>query len=206
MFQYWSVRLAFVCIVVFFLQLTFPTLTEHIALISSDIMYKPWTVITSMFAHGSFSHLFYNMFALLLFGFILESIIGSRKFLIIYFLAGTLGSLTSLPFYTATLGASGAIFGILGTLAVLRPKMIVYVSFVPMPMLVAAVVWALIDLLGFLFPTGVANAAHLAGLCFGLVSGLYLRREYGERSSPRKKIHIPETEFRQWEEKYIIQR
>lgn len=205
MLQYWSIRIALICITIFLLQLTILPLTDEMALVSADVLYRPWTIITSMFAHGGFPHLFYNMFALFLFGLILESIIGSKKLLLIYFSAGIAGSVASLPFYTATLGASGAIFGILGALAILRPRMIVYVSFVPMPIIVAVAVWAAIDLLGFLAPTGIANAAHLAGLAIGLLAGLYLKKEYGERPKPRRRPpHISELELRRWEEKYMV--
>lgn len=157
-----------------------------------------------MFAHADFNHLFYNMFALFLFGTILERIIGSRSFLLIYFSAGLVGSIATLPLYPASLGASGAIFGVLGTLAILRPRMVVYVSYIPMPMIVASVVWAAIDMLGLFVPSGVADAAHLAGLAVGVAFGLHLRKYYRETPVPKRSPpKVSEEEMRRWEEKYV---
>jgi hypothetical protein len=207
MLQYWSVKLAAVCVLVFVLQAAIAPLTDELALVSADVLARPWTLVTSMFAHGGFEHLFYNMFALLLFGTVLERIIGGKTFLAIYFFAGLAGSLATLPLYAASLGASGAIFGLLGALAILRPRMIVYVSYVPMPMVVASFVWAAIDLVGLFVPSGTANAAHLAGLGVGLLAGLYLKREYGETVAPRSKTpNIPEGKMRSWENRWLIGR
>jgi len=207
MLQYWSVRILLVCAVVFILQSVFEPLTDELALVSGDALSRPWTLVTSMFAHSGFNHLFYNMFALFLFGLILERIIGGRNFLLIYFSAGLLGSLATLPLYTASLGASGAIFGVTGALAVLRPRMVVYVSYVPMPMILAAFVWAAIDLVGLFVPSGIANAAHLAGLAVGVAAGLYLREKYGEPTLPRRNLpKVPEEKMRTWENRWLIGR
>jgi membrane associated rhomboid family serine protease len=205
--MYWSVKLAAVCVLVFMLQVAIEPLTDGLALVSADVLSHPWTLVTSMFAHAGVNHLISNMFALIFFGMILERVIGGRKFLIIYFVAGLIGSLATLPLYEASLGASGAIFGILGALAALRPRMVVYVSYVPMPMVVASFVWAGMDLVGLFVPSGIANAAHLAGLGIGLLAGLYLRKEYGERTVPRSKApNIPEEKMRSWENKWLIGR
>ncbi|MDD5416809.1 MAG: rhomboid family intramembrane serine protease, partial [Candidatus Aenigmarchaeota archaeon] len=123
----------------------------------------------------------YNMFALGLFGFILEQIVGTKKFLMIYFVSGLVAAVGSIMFYSASLGASGAIMGILGCLAVLRPKMTVYISYVPMPMILAAVVWIGGDLIGMVAPDQVAHAAHLFGMFFGIAIGLYYRKQFGEK-------------------------
>jgi len=203
--SYWSVRLLLVCVAVFFLQALFEPLTDELVLVSAGVLSRPWTLVTSMFAHADFNHLFYNMFALFLFGTILERIVGGNKFLLIYFSAGLLGSLATLPLYAASLGASGAIFGVMGTVAVLRPRMVVYVSYVPMPMIVAAAVWAAMDLVGFFVPSGVANAAHLAGLGLGILAGLYLKNTYGEVAEPKRNLpKVPEEKMRRWENLWLI--
>lgn len=205
MLQYWSVRILFVCVAVFFLQALFEPLTDQLVLVSADVASHPWTLVTSMFAHADFNHLFYNMFALFLFGTILEQMIGGKKFLLIYFSAGLLGSLATLPLYAASLGASGAIFGVMGAVAVLRPRMVVYVSYVPMPMILAAFVWAAMDLIGLFVPSGVANAAHLAGLGLGIMAGLYLKKAYGEAAEPKRNSpKIPEEKMRHWENRWLI--
>ena len=81
-----------------------------------------WRVITSMFLHGGFMHVLFNMFSLFLFGPELEKIAGKMRFLTIYFLAGIFGSaatfVTQDALY-ASIGASGAIFGIIGAFGAL---------------------------------------------------------------------------------------
>lgn len=191
MFDLWAIRLTIVCVIIFILQIAIEPLTDALVLISAEILSRPWMLLTSAFAHGSLSHLLYNMFALALFGSILEKIIGSRRWLTLYFTAAIAAGLAALPLYPAALGASGAIFGLLGALAVLRPRMIVWVGGLPMPMIVAAAVWAALDLAGLFAPTGIASAAHLAGLGFGLAAGLLWRKEFAE------------AEFRRWEREWL---
>ena len=204
-FNWFAIILVIICVVVFFLQLTNEGLTEEYLLESASVLSRPWILVTSIFLHGSFEHLFYNMFALALFGSILERVIGGKKFLVLYFISGVISGLGTIPFYEASLGASGAIFGVLGTLGILRPRMRVYVSYVPMPMAVAVVLWAMGDLIGFFAPSGVAHAAHLFGLVFGLIIGFYLKKKYGEKIRPKRKssINIDEEEFEDWEDEWM---
>ena len=204
-FNWFAILLVIICVVVFFIQIEDEGFTEEFLLKSSDAFSRPWILVTSMFLHGSFEHLFYNMFALALFGTILERIIGSKKFLILYFVSGVIAGLGTIPFYEASLGASGAIMGILGTLGMLRPRMTVYISYIPMPMAAAVVLWAVGDIIGFFAPSGIANAAHLFGLAVGLIIGLYLKNKYGERVRRRRKIEndIDEEEFEEWEDKWM---
>jgi hypothetical protein len=205
MLQFWSIRILIACVVVFFLQVMIVPLTDSLVLVSADVLSHPWTLMTSMFAHADFNHLFYNMFALFLFGAILERIIGGRNFLLVYFFAGLVGSLATIPLYEASLGASGAIFGIIGALTVLRPRMTIYVYYVPMPMAIAGLVYALIDIVGIFVPSGVANAAHLAGLAVGIAAGLLLRNDYGETPAPASNPpKIPEGKMRNWEDRWLI--
>jgi len=203
--DYWSVRMLLVCVFVFLLQLVFSPLTDQLVLVSAEVLYHPWILVTSIFAHASFEHLLFNMFALFLFGALLENIIGGRRWLIVFFVAGILGGLATVPFYDSSLGASGAIFGLMGALAVLRPRMVIYVSYVPLPMYVAVVFWAASDLLGLFVPSGIANTAHLAGLVIGLLAGFMWRKEFGEAASARKRYDpdIPESRWREWEDRYL---
>jgi len=191
-----------ICVIAFFIQLAFPIFEETFLLVSADVSARPWILITSMFLHGDFLHLFYNMFALGLFGIILENIIGTRHFLGIYFAGGLIAGIAATLFYPAALGASGAIMAVMGCLAVLRPKMRVYVGYVPMPMAVAALVWIAGDVFGLFAPSGIASAAHLGGMFFGLAVGLYLRKQF--REPARKKTRpISETRFRKWEDGWM---
>jgi len=147
-----------------------------------------WTLLTHMFVHGSVVHLFVNMVSLFFIGNLVEQIIGRKRFFPFYFIAGfsaafffILCSLFYAPdFSSYAVGASGAIFGIATLLAVLIPKLRVYVFFVvPMPLWLAIIVllfglWAV----SFLAGLPIGNTAHLGGALAGLVYGLYLRKKY----------------------------
>lgn len=186
---------------VFALQYLVPGLTESFLLDSSAVAERPWILVTSMFLHGSHAHLIGNMFALALFGLMLENIIGSRKFLAVYFAAGIISGIAAAFFYDSTLGASGAIFGVLGMLAALRPKMIVWTYGVPLPMIAAAGLWLLLDILGVFYPTNVANMAHIAGLALGAAIGAASKQK--DWSRPKRKKTMSDEEFEEWEEEYF---
>ena len=109
---YAALILVAVDVVLFAIQLSVPGFTDSFLLRSSDAFSRPWILITSVFLHGGVSHLAGNMFALGLFGLILEHSIGSKKFLILYFATGVIASFASVFFYDSALGASGAIFGV----------------------------------------------------------------------------------------------
>lgn len=202
--KHFALIFAGICVAVFFAQIAFPVVTDVFVLQSSDVLVRPWILVTSIFLHGGIEHLLYNMIALVIFGMILESIIGSKKFVAIFFVTGIIASIGSSFFYNAALGASGAIFGLLGTLAVLRPRMTVWVYSVPMPMFFAAGVWLVIDLLGVFYPSGTANVAHIAGLIFGAAIGYYMRKQYPEAQRRWKKEKVlSDDEINNWEEHYM---
>jgi hypothetical protein len=190
-------------VVIFIIQNIVPGFTDAFVLNSDQVLSAPWTLITSIFLHADVMHILFNMFALLIFGLILENIIGSRRFIAIYFASGLLASIGSVFFYNSTLGASGAIFGVLGCLALLRPRMTVGVYFVPMPMVVAAGVWAVLDLVGVFYPSNVANIAHIIGLIIGILFGLLLREKFSEKREKRK-YPLREEEMDKWENEYMI--
>jgi uncharacterized protein len=202
MLQYWSVKLVIIITAFFILQNIFPAITDNFSLVSERALAEPWMFLTGVFLHADLMHLLYNMFALALFGSMLEKTVGGKKFLALFFVAGLGASTAAFLFYGASLGASGAIFGILGALAMLRPRMTIWL-YVPMPMVAAIFVWAALDLLGFFYPSGIANAAHLAGLGIGLVFGLALRKGFGERGAKKKSYEIGSEEFRRWEDEWV---
>ncbi|MFA6049438.1 MAG: rhomboid family intramembrane serine protease [Candidatus Micrarchaeia archaeon] len=154
-------------------------LTSLFAFTPATALTQPWVFVTAMFMHGGLTHLFFNMFALFMFGPLLEHRVGSRNFLLLYFASGILGSV----FYLATswgspvpaLGASGAIYGVLGAMAMLEPNLPIYMMFVPMPMWLAAIGWVFIEFTSSLVPSDIANWAHLGGLAFGFAFGYFLR-------------------------------
>lgn len=203
-YRWYALQLAVICVIVWIFQQIVPSLTDSFALNSSEVFSKPWTLITYIFLHGSFEHLFYNMFALLLFGLILERVVGRKKFLITFFVAGIAAGIGSVMFYSSSIGASGAIYGVIGVLGFLRPRMPVWSFGFPMPMVAALIIWAAGDFIGLFTPSDlVGHAAHLFGLAFGLAYGFYLRKDYGEHPLPRKRSDISEEDFESWEDRYV---
>ncbi len=200
--RYSALLLVAICTVVFALQISISGFTDSFDLNSSLVLKEPWRLFTSIFLHGSLEHLIFNMFALALFGFILENTIDTRKFLILFFVGGLVASIGSAIFYPLSLGASGAISAVIGTLAVIRWRMVVWTLWVPMPMFLAAIVWTVIDIVGFFYPSGVANAAHIAGLGFGLVFA-YFVREYMDKSKKNKEKTLKDKEIDEWEDFYF---
>jgi len=151
-----------------------------------------WTFITSMFMHAGLFHLFVNMFSLFFVGSLVEKLIGSRRFLAFYLASGlfaglffvVLGYFFQSDFNTFAVGASGALFGLVGLLMLLTPNQPVYVMFIPIPIKMKYAAPGLLFVLWLISVTGgvpIGNTAHLGGLIAGLVYGIYLRKRF-----PRK--------------------
>ena len=142
----------------------------------ASFLNEPWTIITSMFVHGSFFHLFANMLMLYFFGSYILRLIGENKFLLVYFAAGLAGNVLYLllgPDIPAV-GASGALYGVMGALAVMRPRMKVYLWFiVPIDLWIVVIIGALI------MSPNIAWQAHLGGLGLGLTAGYFFRKREG---------------------------
>lgn len=151
-----------------------------------------WTWITSVFAHQPFVlfHIFVNGLVLYFFGTVTERRIGSKRFLLMFLVAGVVAGLaqtvatllTEGPGGNGALGASGAIMAVMGVLTVLNPNLRVYLWFIlPMPLWVITVLFAGYDLFlasaGGVGAGGVARLAHLSGLALGLLYGWKLKRE-----------------------------
>jgi membrane associated rhomboid family serine protease len=145
----------------------------------------------------------YNLFALALFGSILEHIIGSRRFLVLFLAAGILANILAVFFYPSSLGASGAIFGVLGALVVLRPGMIVWAFSLPMPMFLAGIIWAIGDLIGLFIPSDVGHIAHLAGMGIGIIYGFFVRGRFKEFRRSSRSFVLDERAMRDWEDNYM---
>ena len=112
------------------------------------------------------------------FGKYLRSLVGSRKFLLVYFIGGILGGILYIllaPPLSIAIGASGAVFALGGALAVMRPKLRVLVFPVPVPMPLWAAVIGGFVIISFL--PNVAWQAHLGGLASGVIAGYFFRRK-----------------------------
>jgi hypothetical protein len=177
------------------------TICNNLALTPSYMLHgeKLWTIFTTMFVHGSAFHLIVNMMSLFFLGSFLENLIGKRRFIIVYLISGIIASLFFAGFAALSgetlpaVGASGAIFGLGGVLAVLTPKVPVYILFIPIAVplwigmgLMLAVLW----IVSAAFGAPVGNTAHLGGFIAGLAYGFYLRFRY------RRKIKMLDHYFR----------
>lgn len=129
-----------------------------------------------MFVHGSASHLIFNMLALLIFGFKIERTLGSKEFLMYYMVCGILSGVFSFFVYKFTgqyfvflMGASGAIYSLLFSFAVLYPRSTVYIwGIIPIPSPLLVLIYTAIEVVSQL--TGNDGVAHLTHL-FGFAAG-----------------------------------
>ncbi len=197
--KFTALWLCMILIAVFGLQLIVGT--QFFVLDKSLVLSEPWRILTAIFAHGSIGHLLSNLFGLGLFGLILEGRIGPKKVLGLFLFGGIIVNIFSI--YDKSLGASGAIYAILGCLVVLRPMLFVWVFGVPMPMILAGVVWLVQDSIGLFLPTGIGNAAHISGLFIGIVYGIFLWKKFGDRFQRKKRDEILEKSIDEWEDMYM---
>ncbi|MCL2764244.1 MAG: rhomboid family intramembrane serine protease [Treponema sp.] len=138
-----------------------------------------WTFVTYMFMHGNFQHIFFNMLGLFIFGIHVERQMGSKEFLLFYFVTGTLAGFFSFLVYYFTgnlivslVGASGAIYAVQLAYAVLFPSAVIYIwGIIPLRAPVMVLGFTLLSLF-FIF-TGrggnVAHLTHLAGFGFAWI-------------------------------------
>lgn len=177
-----------------------PSLAPALAMYypASDF-FRPWQIVTHMFMHGNFQHLFFNMFALYMFGTALESYMGPKRFLTFYFISG-FGALAlylfvwyfeisglsasqyeyflSQPY--RMVGASGAVFGLLAGYGMLFPNSQIMLLIPPIPIKAKyfVLIYAALELYFGISNTnpGVAHFAHLGGAIFGALTILYWRK------------------------------
>ncbi|MFQ6086205.1 MAG: rhomboid family intramembrane serine protease [Candidatus Bathyarchaeia archaeon] len=181
----WTYVLIAACITAFLFQ-TISDAWIYLAFVPALVPRMPWTLVTSLFLHASLSHLFFNMFALLFFGTYLERMVGRSQFLAVFILSGVVGNvghmLTASNPFVPTIGASGAVYGVIGALAVLAPFLLVFIpGMFPVPLIAAALLWGLLDFAGLFTPSGIARGAHLAGMFIGASFGLYVRATIKKR-------------------------
>ena len=154
-------------------------------------LFRIWQPITHMFMHGSFFHIFFNMYSLYIFGQVLERVIGPKKFILFYFLCGIGAMLMHLltvwlagdvmaQTVVPMLGASGAIYGLFVGYGMMFPDSILTLIFPPVSLKAKwmMVIFVGIELLIGIFDTGdgVAHFAHLGGALVGFLMMLYWKR------------------------------
>ena len=191
--------------------------------------FRIYQLVTYMFMHGTFGHLFFNMFALWMFGNTLENIWGSKRFLLFYMVCGIGAGLcqelvqyiqyaTSLAQYETvnmggriismdsylnmmtTVGASGAIYGLLLAFGMMFPDSRIYLYFLfPIKAKWFVIGYAVLELiLGFQGVDNVAHFAHLGGMLFGLLLILYWRKH---PAGPDKNFRKLKDIFQSWKRK-----
>ncbi len=168
-----------------------PSSLDYVAIKPSNILggLYLWTFLTSMFMHGGLFHLFANMFTLFSIGSLVERILGPRRNLWFYLISGLFAGLffvlvaflfgTDLNTYAV--GASGALFGLIGLLMLLTPDLPLYIMFIPIPIKMKYAAPGMLLLLWLISVAGkipIGNTAHLGGLLAGLAYGIYLRKKY----------------------------
>jgi membrane associated rhomboid family serine protease len=145
-----------------------------------------WQVITYSFLHGSWSHIFFNMFALWMFGGPIEHLLGAKHYTFYYFFCAVTAAIAHMlvaQYFThgfyPTLGASGAIFGLLVAFGVMYPRLKMFLIFLPIPMpaWVFVIGYILLELFFGVsgYESGVAHFAHLGGAVGGFVLLQYWR-------------------------------
>lgn len=185
-------------------------LTKYLA-VNPQIFFQKhyyWTLLTNVFMHGGFFHLFINMFVLFSLGNLCEKIIGRKRYLWFYLLSGIVASLFfvlfayylgNIPLGQAifgsstafAVGASGAIFAVAGLFMILTPKLrfsIIFLPFFSLPAyimipLVLVITWIVSSSAGI----GIGNTAHLGGFVAGVAYGLYLRHKYKRKTKMIEK-------------------
>ena len=153
------------CVVLYIPELIGLNLNAWLAVSPYSPYYAPWQLVTAMFAHGSLEHLLMNMVSLWWLGTLLERMQGTVRFAIVYFVSGIVGNLVFALFSDGyAVGASGAIFGMLGAVAVLLYKH--RQSPVGKAMLQGLLVMIAINVVNSFMP-GIALEAHFGGLLAG---------------------------------------
>lgn len=161
-----------------------PDIANDLAVTKPILNSNYWAILTAMFVHANFLHIFGNMVTLYFFGIFCLQLIDEKWFWLVYFIGGIFGNVLYLfigPTNSAVVGASGAIFAIGGIIAMMRPTQKVLLYFIiPMPLWVAIGIAFLLTV----FIPGVAWQAHLGGLLVGLIGGFFFRQRERRRLPP----------------------
>ncbi len=165
--------------------ITYNQILSWLAPTKSTFLTRPWTLVTSIFLHSTKStfHLIFNALILLFIGPALERMIGRKKFIGLFLASGVVAGISQLLVPGSDfilLGASGAIFGILGALTVMAPRMpILLFFFIPMQLWMLPLGYGFIQfILAILRPaSNIAHMAHVGGLVAGLIFGYKFRKD-----------------------------
>lgn len=166
-----------------------PLMSKWFALNPITFLWKPWQLVTYMFMHGGIGHLFFNMYTLFIFGSVLENVWGTKKFLTFYFVTGVGAALVNIGVqyltgsFALTVGASGAIYGILMGYAMLYPDSVLTLLFPPVSLKAK---WFVLIFAGIELLLGISNNpadnvahfAHLGGLVFAFLLIMFWKKKH----------------------------
>jgi membrane associated rhomboid family serine protease len=166
-----------IAIFVYIIQVVVPQSTLYLEYHPGDVLSMPWTIITVNFVHGSVLHILFNMYSLYAIGPVLENYLGRGRYLALFLISG-IGAVLAADLFinSPVVGASGAIFGLLGALFIVRRRLGIATTQL-------VIVLAINLALGFVV-RGIAWQAHVGGLIVGAaIAGIYLltrnRRRFG---------------------------
>lgn len=186
---YITYALVSINVIIFLLQVLFPKIMDmfcvwNIGIIKYGEFYR---LFTGMFLHANIIHLLFNMYALFIIGSQLEGFLGRSKYTVVYILSGLMGSLLSVALHNdnfSAVGASGAIFGLMGALLYFGYHYRVYLGSVMQTQIIPIIVINLI--IGFV-SSGIDNLAHIGGLIGGITITMGLGIKY--KSTTSEKIN-----------------
>ncbi len=166
--------LMLICAAVFIIELLNPSMIDWLSFSSN----KPATIVISAFAHGGYVHLFYNLFALFIFGNMLEVRVGSKKMIVLFFASVITANLSFALFFpgVSAVGISGFIYALIGALMMVDPRVKMPLALgylmIAVPIIIAGPLMMLGELLlSFMIVDGIAHIAHLTGFLLGFLLG-----------------------------------
>ena len=148
----------------------------------TEILFKPWSLFTSLFTHGDFFHIGFNMLMFYFVGQLFLTYFGQRKLVLTYILGGIAGGLLHILSYdifpylnhlnpSSTIGASGAVYAFFGAILFYRPTVNVQLFFgINIPFWILAMFFVLGDFASLTRLDGIAHFAHIGGFLFGIIS------------------------------------
>jgi membrane associated rhomboid family serine protease len=185
----WVKRLIIANLAVFILTWAVPSLVNYLAFVPRRVVLQPWGVVTYMFVHGGFWHLFFNLLGLFFFGPPIEDRWGSKEFIKFYLICGLGGAALSFLFAmnSAVVGASAAVYGVMLAFAMMWPDVPIYLwGIFPVK-----AKWLVIALAALSFfsafggsADGTAHFAHLGGFAAGF---LYIKID-SATGNPMQKL------------------
>ncbi len=187
-----TTTLILLIITTYLIELINPTIKNTLSLSMNNFNNNPLTIITSTLIHANIIHLLYNVTAIFFLSNALEIHTNTKTIIMIYITTTITSGLIFINAYpnTQVIGASGFIYGVIGALIVLKPKLIVLMPIglisIPAPIIIAGPVIALIEAIMSAVNDGIAHSVHITSLISGVIIGLIKLEEEHGRSKRRE--------------------